>query len=218
MTFPFFEEQKKLLKDPDFFLTFEEFTEPIPNGIIEKEAKNIEHPHDAVSIITSNFRKQKVDASFIWTVKTMEKYKIAGGCSEYGLLAAALLRKAGIPTALIETIHIDWLYTFPHDKPTDIYPTPRSMHTLNLVYWKGKWFLFDVRAAIFTRQITLTLLKWGLFPLIIHRGYSDIGVKNRKEKFKLLFRRVKQVLPLLLEEDLLFPKHQLYLMEDHDGI
>ena len=87
------------------------------------------------------------------------------------------------------------------------------MHTVNLVYWKGKWYLLDNsrKEPIFTRFITMTLWKMGLLPVVVHRGYSDLGIKNKKEKFKYLFNKVKEILPIYLEEDLLFPGYQTYL-------
>ena len=207
--------------DPKHYLTFEEYTEPLDDGIVTKLAQQVSHPIDTFQMIKSNFRYVSTGASTIFTVKTMEKHKIVGGCSEHSLLTAAILRKAGIPTAILDAIHIPYLYDYnilfekmrPYPTEYDKYYTikPRSMHTVNLVYWKGKWYLLDTTSFIFTRYFSRTLYKQGYVPIAVHRGYSDLGIKNKKAKFDYLFRKLKEIFPIEFEEDLLFPEYQLYL-------
>ena len=201
---------KKLLEDPEYFLTFEEFTEPLPNGFVETSAKKIREPTDVFNIVPQ-LKKEQVSLRFIWNVKFMERNKVVGGCTEYALITAALLRKAGFPTAIMDALSIKDLY---QSRESWTVYAPHAMHTVNLVFYKGSWWLLDSANYQFTKYITLPLLLKGYMPLIIHRGYSDIGVVTRRDKFELLFSLAKKVFPFDLEREVLYPELLKYL-HDH---
>ena len=196
-------EQVKFLKENrDFFLTFGPYTEPYEDKIVSKIVSEVKDPIDVGKLIHRYFKPVKVDADYIYTVKFMEDHNIVGACTEYALLTAAIFRKLGYPTAIIDMIPVTYVFQNPSGD------RPFSSHSANLVYIDNKWWLYDSTNGVFTRFITLKLFLDGKMIVgFIHRDPADIGIKNRIDKYFILLKNLKDVLLIDIQMDLVNPRY-----------
>jgi len=200
-------EQIKFLKEnPEFFKGFGKYTEPYNGKLVDKIIEKVRS--DKVPLwgleneIRKYFRKVKVEVSYILPVKYMEDHQIVGGCTEFALLTAAILRKLGYPTAILYAVKVNNVFQDP------IKGGGLEGHAVNLVYKDGSWWLLDSTSTIEspTKFIFTRLFYNGYLPGLIMKDPADLGIKNRQDEYFYALYNLENVLLLALQEDIIDPK------------
>ena len=75
---------------------------------------------------------------FLRTADELYERRVLGGCSDYALVEIALFRALGIPSRMVMTASVDWIYQYRQD---DL--TMTQGHSFIEVFLEQRWHLVD---------------------------------------------------------------------------
>lgn len=106
-----------------------------------------------------------------------------GGCIDYAIASAVLLRANKVPTRIVVTIHAPWIQVY-HFNPLSI---PHG-HTFLEVYLEDRWFLVDPVNRILYLNYDMESIFYPRDEILCAKGIDlwSIGIKTMQELHGLL--------------------------------
>jgi hypothetical protein len=104
-----------------------------------KGASDLDTIHNVLAWAEQNV-KYDPNLPYRWrNYDDMVRGKAYGGCADYSILCAVLLKGAGIPTVWVKTMDVAWIWDFKKGRPFKSW----SGHVFLEVYVNGKWSLLN---------------------------------------------------------------------------
>lgn len=109
---------------------------------LKQSKKNLEHLKIVYDWLKNNFTSYSAGGKTIGKVtvdELLEKRKL-GGCHDYGLLYAAVIRELGYPSVMVRTASINWIKKFQEGKEE---AQLHVGHVFVEVFLQNEWILID---------------------------------------------------------------------------
>ncbi|MCI5221713.1 MAG: transglutaminase domain-containing protein [Candidatus Electrothrix sp. AR4] len=122
----------------------------------------------------------------------MSADKILGGCADYALIAAAMLRTAEVPARLVITVHSEWLQAF-RSNPLTMF----SGHVFLEVYLEDRWYLADpsYRKLYVDYSLTNKYFPRGFIFCLRGVDYQSLGLRSIEQLYDRLPQCITDMVP-----------------------
>ena len=136
------------------------------------------------------FKRDNSTPKFSRTVIEIFESKTFSGCSDIGMMVAAILREKQIPTIYVETANVDWL-----NKQLNDLPGHEIMlgHIFLEIFIEGKWVLYDPTFHIVYCNYDKTNNNYPRRYYVFAKGMdaNSLGVFNTKDERLLAIKKLK---------------------------
>ena len=158
---------------------------------IAKEAKRIsgknrrERLYRAMLYIWKTFSYDRWlnTESFRRTADELFESGILGGCSDFALVEIALFRAVGIPSRIVITANVDWIYQYHHDELA-----MSEGHSFIEVFLEDRWYLVDSTYRWFFSDYDPSSPSYPHGEFFCKRGkdFWDMGIKDVDDLDRIL--------------------------------
>lgn len=121
--------------------------------------------------------------AFMRTADELYESRVLGGCSDYALAQITLFRAVGIPSRMVVTANVDWMYQY--------LKNPLTMtegHSFIEVFLEDRWYLVDSTYRYFFSEYDPERASYPHGEYLCKKGidFWDIGIKNLEDMDRIL--------------------------------
>ena len=112
---------------------------------------------------------------FLRTADELYQVRVLGGCSDYALVEISMFRALGIPSRMVMTASVDWIYQYRQDDLTMVHG-----HSFIEVFLERRWYLVDTTFRWFFSEYDPGLPSYPHGEYLCRRGkdFWDMGIKG----------------------------------------
>jgi len=121
--------------------------------------------------------------AFVRTAGELYESGVLGGCSDYALAQITLFRAVGIPSRMVVTANVDWMYQYVKNPLT-----MTEGHSFIEVFLEDRWYLVDSTYRYFFSEYVPVSVSYPHGEYLCKKGvdFWDIGIKSLDDMDRLL--------------------------------